>query len=117
MIDDRRKFGDKAEDLAAKMLEEKGFKILERQFKTNIGEVDLIARDGNEIVFVEVKARHGVDYGYPEESVTTAKLKKIITVGEQYLSVNDLKRVPYRVDVVAIVYDPFEVVHLEGVGG
>ncbi|MDP2631215.1 MAG: YraN family protein [Candidatus Uhrbacteria bacterium] len=117
MVDARRIFGDSKEVQAARMLEEKGMKILERQFKTRFGEIDLIAKDGSEIVFVEVKARRSVNFGFPEESVTTPKLRKITLVGEEYLSLNNLRRAPYRIDVVAIIEDPFEIRHIEGVGG
>lgn len=102
MLDARRIFGNKSEDLAAKYLKNLGLKILERQFKTKIGEIDLIAKDGDEIVFVEVKARKSNEFGYPEESVTPKKLEKIARVGEQYLLMKKLEQSPFRIDVVAI---------------
>ncbi|PIX62142.1 YraN family protein [Candidatus Uhrbacteria bacterium CG10_big_fil_rev_8_21_14_0_10_41_26] len=102
MPDARRIFGNKSEDLAAKYLKNLGIKILERQFKTKIGEVDLIGKDGNEIVFVEVKARKSNEFGYPEESVTPKKLEKIARVAEQYLRLKKIEDQPFRIDVVAI---------------
>lgn len=103
-MDPRRKFGNKAEDLAARFLVSKGYKILKRQYRTRGGEVDLIARDGEEIVFVEVKARNSIEFGYPEESVTRSKLQKIQRTAELFLSKSKFQNVSYRIEVVAIEY-------------
>ncbi|HAL49947.1 MAG: Endonuclease [Candidatus Uhrbacteria bacterium GW2011_GWD2_41_121] len=103
-MDPRRQFGNLAEKLAARFLVSKGMKIIKRQYRTRAGEIDLIARDGNEIVFVEVKARRGHQFGYPEESVTSSKLRKIQTTAELYLQKHCLLGSSYRIDVVAIEY-------------
>lgn len=118
MPDARRTFGDNAEALAARHLEAKGMKVLARQFRTRYGEIDLIADDGSEIVFVEVKARKSNDFGYPEESVTVSKLEKIIRCAEIYLRQEKLDDRAHRVDVVAIEYatNPPRITHLVGVG-
>lgn len=118
-MDLRRIFGNKAENLAAKMLRKKGMRIIETQYKTKFGEIDLIALDGDEVVFVEVKARRTADFGHPEESVTASKLKKIMAVGAQFLSEKNWEQRPHRIDVVAITYenDQPQFHHLEGVGG
>ena len=62
----------------------------------------MIGKDGNEIVFVEVKARKSNEFGYPEESVTPKKLEKIARVAEQYLRLKKIEDQPFRIDVVAI---------------
>lgn len=118
MVDERRMFGDSAETLAAQMLRRKGMVILARQYRTRLGEIDLIARDGNEIVFVEVKARRGLTYGYPEEAVTSAKIHRISSAGLIYLREKRWEAQPYRVDVIAIEYafDPPKVTHIVAVG-
>lgn len=118
MPDERRVFGNEAEQFAARYLQKKGLTILNWQYKTNTGEIDLVARDGDEIVFVEVKARRSQRFGYPEEAVTAAKLRKIEAVALQYLEHHQLDDVPYRVDVVAIELDqiPPRVTHIEAVG-
>lgn len=103
-MDPRRRFGNKAENLAARFFVSKGYKILKRQYRTRGGEIDLIARDGNEIVFIEVKARVSNDFGYPEESVTQSKLDKIQRTAEMYLSKYRMTSVAYRIEVVAIEY-------------
>jgi len=107
-MDVRRKFGNRGEDLAASYLEKKGLKILARQYTTRLGEIDLVCREGEEIVFVEVKTRATKTFGYPEESVTQKKLEKIARVGEQYLQEYFLEACPFRVDVVAIETDSKE---------
>jgi len=103
-MDPRRKFGNKAEKLAARFLIKQGYKILERQYRTRAGEIDLIAKDVDEIVFVEVKARNSNQFGYPEESVTRDKLRKIQTTAELYLQKYKLENQPYRIEVIAIEY-------------
>jgi putative endonuclease len=116
-MDIRRVFGNSAEDLAAKFLKAKGYRILTKQFTTRYGEIDLIARLGDEVVFVEVKARRGSAFGYPEESVTQKKLEKITLVAQEYLKKKGWESRDHRIDVIAIEYgegDP-EILHLEGV--
>lgn len=116
-MDPRRLFGNSAENVAARFLRKKGFKILSVQYKTRIGEIDLIAMDGDEVVFVEVKARRTDAFGHPEESVTHRKLEKIYLVGEQFLASRQWEQKPFRIDVIAMTYknnDP-EIVHLIGV--
>lgn len=103
-MDPRRRFGNKAEKLAARFLVSKGYKILKRQYATRGGEIDLIAQDGDEIVFIEVKARNSNEFGYPEESVTRDKLRKIQITAELYLSKHKIQTIPYRIEVVAIEY-------------
>jgi len=114
-MDPRRLFGNQSERRAELFLKKKGYKILDRQFSTRFGEVDIVARDGDEIVFVEVKARRSAAFGHPEESVTSAKLQKIAAAGEIYLQKHQLMHLTYRIDVVAI--DPDKTVyHLIGIG-
>jgi putative endonuclease len=116
MVDPRRKFGNAAEEDAAAFLVSKGFSIIERQFRSRFGEVDLIAKDGDEYVMVEVKARNDHEFGYPEESVTRSKLRKIEIVADEYMM--RFPRAPWRIDVIAIEYDhiPPRISHLVGVG-
>lgn len=116
MVDARRKFGNAAEEDAAAFLIAKGFRIVERQFRSRFGEIDLVAKDGDEFVMVEVKARNDHEFGYPEESVTRSKLRKIGIVAEEYM--DRFPRVPWRIDVIAIEYDhtPPRISHIIGVG-
>ena len=115
MVDARRIFGNAAEHDAAAFLKSKGMTILERQYRNRFGEVDIIAKDGEEYVMVEVKARNNHDFGYPEESVTASKLRKIAIVAQYYME--SRPHIAWRIDVVAIEYDhaPPKITHIVGV--
>jgi putative endonuclease len=96
-----RQTGERAESLAVKELEKIGYTILERNFSNRFGEIDIIARDGKTLVFVEVKAKTGIEYGTPEEMVGRGKLQRIRNMATLYMKG---KLVPCRIDVVAIVF-------------
>lgn len=99
------------EEIAQTFLRSKGYEILERNFRVGqLGEVDIVCRDGPEIVFVEVKMRSGGGFGEPEEAVDFRKLAKIERVAEVYLGGNLSK---WRIDVVGIKGE--EVVHIKDV--
>lgn len=95
-----RAIGRLAEDLAAEELQKKGFKILERNFSNRFGEIDIIAQDKDILVFVEVKAKKGVEFGMPEEMINAHKLNKVRHMATIYMQGESL---PCRIDVVAIV--------------
>lgn len=101
MPDPRRIFGTQAERQVAAYLVSKGYQVLAQQFKTVFGEVDLICKDGDEIVFVEVKARSFSSFGYPEESVGVQKLKKIVRSAQVYLG-SSMETQSWRIDVVSM---------------
>jgi len=82
----RRARGDTAEDLACRHLEGLGCAIVERNFRTKGGEIDIVARKGDVLVFVEVRSRGDASFGTPEESVTPAKRRRIVAAARQYLS-------------------------------
>ena len=102
MVDKRRIFGNRGEAIAAEFLKEKGFTILEKQYKSPFGEIDLVCQRGSEGVFVEVKTRKTNTFGYPEESVTKRKIQYIERTAQHYLSEKFLTDHPWRVDVIAI---------------
>jgi len=98
--------GDRGEDLAASFLEEVGYRVLERNYRFERNEVDLVCLDpeaGGEIVFVEVKTRTGTGYGPPEASVTDEKKTALIEVSRAYLHERQLEGAPARFDVVGIL--------------
>lgn len=109
----KKSFGQLSEYKAAQFLLKKNFQILARNFQTNRGEVDLIARDQDSIVFVEVKARRSDKFGTAIESVTEAKLQKIVAAGQAWLQKNNCPEADFRVDVVT--FDQDKVEHLQGV--
>ena len=100
---DRATLGAAGEHAAAEYLHKKGFQVLEKNYRVKGGEIDIIANEGGEIVFVEVKTRQSTLYGYPEEAVSYAKEWRMARAMRHYLS--RLRNEPaYRVDIVSVVY-------------
>ena len=99
--DDRQGLGRRGEELAAQQLAAKGYQIVARNWRCETGEVDLVAREGECLVLVEVRTRRGRSMGSPEESITAAKQARLIALGEAYVQENDW-RGDWRIDVVAI---------------
>jgi putative endonuclease len=100
----RRIQGNAGEDLAAKFLESNGFTIVERNYRFERGEIDLIAEEGDELVFIEVKARNSTSFGAPEDAVTEEKQEQVRAVADGYLFEHDIDNRPCRFDVVAIEF-------------
>ncbi|MFA5854635.1 MAG: YraN family protein [Patescibacteria group bacterium] len=120
MAAERKVIGNHGEDLAAAFLRSRGFRILERQARVSrIGEIDLVALDGETLVFVEVKTRHDVSFGSPEEAVTASKLRTLAACAESWRGAKGWTARPYRIDVIAVdlVGDKPVIRHLESVGG
>lgn len=101
----RARLGASGERLAAATLEREGYVIVARNWRCLYGEIDLVAEDGKELVFVEVKTRRGVRMGSPEEAVTPAKRRKLLASAQTYLAECGEEQRPYRIDVVAIELD------------
>ena len=99
-----RALGRLTEGMAATALEKKGYVIVERNFSNRYGEIDLIAKEGDTLVFVEVKAKTGIMYGLPEEMISKGKLNKIRHMATIYM---DGKSLVCRIDVVAIVINSY----------
>ncbi len=97
-------FGNRGERVAAKLLKGKGYRILARNCRSRWGEIDLIARDGDTIVFVEVKTRSNTDAGRPEDAVTATKQRQISRAAAVWLHHNRLDNHRCRFDVIAIVW-------------
>jgi putative endonuclease len=118
-VDARRKFGNDGEALAAEYLVRKGFLIRGTQVRTPVGEIDIVAEHGNELVFVEVKTRIGNSHGYPEESITPAKWRHMCQSAETYMAEHALQERPFRIDVMAIQIHAAgpEILHFEAVDG
>jgi len=97
-------FGKAAEDAAVKFLKAKEYKILERNYKNKFGEIDIIAQQKDVICFLEVKARHSLNLGFPQEAVEVRKQRQIARVAVAYLKLNKLLGRPARFDVLALLY-------------
>ncbi len=98
----RRQWGAQGEAWAALALEKMGYKILVRNYRAPMGEIDLIVSQGQELVFVEVKLRRGQVFGRPQEAITRKKQRHLIQTAQYYLKQQRLEAVPYRFDIVAI---------------
>lgn len=98
--------GDHGEEVAARHLEERGYRILERNYRSAHKEVDLVCVDAEneeEIVFVEVKTRSGMTFGAPEASITEEKRQSLIEGARAYLHEHEVEGAPARFDVVAVM--------------
>lgn len=94
--------GKEGEDRAAQILMKRGYKILERNYRTRSGEIDLIALHEGTVVFVEVKTRTSDAYGAPELAVNPRKQQRMVKAALGYIKYKKLHQVPCRFDVVAI---------------
>lgn len=99
---DKRAKGRAGEDAAAAYLEDKGYEVVKRNYYTRYGEIDIIAYDGDFLVFAEVKKRNGKKYGTGAQAVTSKKIGKIRTCAAIYLSENGLHDQKVRFDVLEI---------------
>lgn len=104
MTFERLSTGRQGEELAARYLEGKGLLILERNLRTPLGELDLVARDGRTLVFVEVKSRRGTSFGVPQEAVGPRKQRQILRSALWYLAGRKLGEPLMRFDVVAVQF-------------
>lgn len=102
----RQSLGRWGEECACAYLRERGFQILERNLRTPLGEIDLIARQGRSLVFVEVKTRRTTHFGVPQESVTARKQRQIIRSAQWYLGNGRFAGLQPRFDVVAVLAAP-----------
>ena len=98
----RQALGKSGEDLAAEELERRGYAILDRRYRTRHGEIDIVARDAETIVFVEVKVRLTAEFGTAAEAVTPWKQRRLVSMATDYLVRHQLHDRPCRFDVVAI---------------
>lgn len=98
----RRVTGNAGEAAAANFLERLGYEILERQYHYNHGEIDVIARDGSELVFVEVRTRRSERFGKAEETVTPKKQELLRRTAEGYVEEKNCVNISCRFDVVAV---------------
>lgn len=103
-----KQIGDKGEDRAEEYLKSLGYEIFERNFRTRFGEIDIIARDGEALCFVEVKTKSNSQFGSPAEMITPKKLEKIIRTAKHYLQEKELS-VDCRIDAVLVEGEDIEV--------
>ena len=102
-----RQKGGVGEQIAARLLQQKGYQLVEMNARTKFGELDVICVDNDVLVFVEVKLKVGEDYGTPEEMIDTRKLRQVRRTAELYTLANsrNIHHDQYRIDAVCIVID------------
>ena len=98
----KKELGAKGEEVAVSYLKSRGYRIVERNYRIRFGEIDIIAEQGDDLVFIEVKTRSGILFGSPFESVTKQKQKQLSKVALEYISKQGFHDRPARFDVVGI---------------
>nr|WP_321406085.1 YraN family protein [uncultured Carboxylicivirga sp.] len=101
---DHNELGKVGEEVAARYLAERGFVIVERNWRYNKKELDLIAYDDNQLVIIEVKTRTSDGWEHPKEAITTSKIRFIVEATEAYIIENDIEN-EVRFDVVTVIPD------------
>lgn len=107
------------EEIAARWARERGWRIIERNWRCRSGEIDLVALDGTEVVVIEVKTRTSTRHGHPSEAVTREKVARLRRLAGQWLASHEVGTSRVRLDVVAILWpkgDEPRLLHLQGVG-
>lgn len=119
--DPRQELGRLGEDLAARFLEQAGYAVLERNWRCSLGELDIVARDGGELVVAEVKTRAGSGWGHPFEAITHAKLARLRRLAGAWCEARPLEceGLLVRIDAIAVLAPrgaAATVEHLRGIG-
>ena len=111
----KHEIGKIGEDLASKHLEDAGYTIIERNFMSRQGEIDIIAKDKKELVFIEVKTRTSDIYGKPVEAVNTQKQKHLLSTIKYYLYSKHLENEFVRIDVIEVYFnnDTYKINHIK----
>ncbi len=105
MATHRIRLGKWGEDVAVRFLQEKGYVLVATNYRCRWGEVDIVAQEGDDLVFVEVRTRRGVEFGTPEESITPAKARRLVATAQEFLQEHDLVHADWRIDLIAIRLD------------
>ena len=105
MPTDRSRLGSSGERLAQEYLGGAGYEILETNYRCQWGEVDIITRDGDSLVFVEVRTRRSTSFGTPEESITKEKAQRLIATAETYLDEHQSSAAQWRIDFISVEMD------------
>lgn len=105
MSDSRIRLGARGEKIARRHLEGLGYKVIEANFRSKVGEIDLVAEDGGTLVFVEVRTKSGRAFGSPAESVDARKRSKLAATAQTYLAQHRAENRDWRIDVVAVTVD------------
>lgn len=102
MVSEKKDLGNKGEAAAVFYLRKKGYEILETNFQIGHAEIDIVARDGEQLVFVEVKTKSKVDHGFPEDAVDKRKEKILIDAADRYCHEHPIEK-GIRFDIVSVI--------------
>ena len=103
---DKYALGDKGEMIAQELLKNSGYVILDTNVNfPNVGEIDIVAKDGGVLCFVEVRAHSDKRFGHPLETITPAKIRRIVAASRRYLTLHKIPASGYRYDVISIIGD------------
>lgn len=118
MSNQKQALGRRGEDEAASYLKKQGYILLQRNYRCLLGEIDIIAKEGRTLVFIEVRARSSDRFGMPQESVNRSKILKIYKVAQYYLKAVQKEEEPVRFDMLALLFDiEDQLVQLEHIKG
>lgn len=95
--------GRKGEDAALDFLKKEGYKIIKRNYKNKLGEIDIIAKDNTTLCFIEVKTRTSLSFGFPEEAINLHKRRQLNKVALSYLKQYNLFNIPVRFDIISVI--------------
>jgi putative endonuclease len=113
MTEARLALGQWGEDQSADWLRKQGMKVVARNMRTPVGEIDIIARRGDTLIFIEVKTRKSNAFGTPQEAVGPRKQRQIIRAAQWYLVAEKIRGLHLRFDVIAVLYgDPPIIEHI-----
>lgn len=113
MLNSRQRLGKTGEATVAKYLKKKGYSILIKNYRCKLGEIDIIAKDGLYLVFIEVKTRSGLSYGSPAAAVNMRKQGQISRAAQCYLAEQKLFDSPARFDVISLLIDGTDLNQIE----
>ncbi|MEC4048255.1 YraN family protein [Flavobacterium sp. SUN046] len=111
---EHNKLGKKGEEIAVAHLQERGYVILETNWRAQSAEIDIIAKKGNTLVVVEVKTRSSIEYGLPQDFVKPAQIQRLVKAIDQYITIKNLD-LEVRFDIIAInkIFSDYNVEHIE----
>jgi len=104
LSDFRKRVGNKGESIAEDYLKQKGYKIIHRNYRCKFGEIDIIAKDDDTIVFTEVRTKRNDNFGSPQDSITSTKIDKISKTALSFIQEEKLTGYSYRFDFIAITF-------------
>jgi len=110
MNNKRIALGKRGENISVKFLRKQGYKIIKRNYRCSLGEIDIVAKDKNILCFVEVKTRETEEYGLPEEAIDWRKQKKLTKVALTYLKEKKIYKQDLRFDVVSVYPNHIELI-------